>query len=348
MRSDEDVARRPAVFFVTTTAKLNKDGDGYDYTIMEVDSASSLTQEEDENHWAKKYKTTVVGDGDFDGLVGVVVLAKDEADNSGAASGWSPGSHQNADNPAAGNRLSLSSMNGAGLLIEVDDDLADAAKRFVTPRSDGQGADGGKVTESSNPFIKLEFTAEGKEYNSCDVTDPEDLVCGQEASAGVKATPKAEFRDSHGTVNVTKITLNGDDVLTSLARVDKNQFSLQIRDLADGSYTVAYEAVDDAGNEVESSFKFSKEPREPYEIKVSPGWNLISLPATPLEPAIGSVLENNPYISPVLGYQEGDWVTAIQQEDGTWRGRLTELTGGYGYWIHATDVRDDRDDAGGD
>ena len=47
------------------------------------------------------------------------------------------------------------------------------------------------------------------------------------------------------------------------------------------------------------------------------------------------MLANNPYISPVLGYQQGDWVTAIQEEDGTWRGRLTEIEGGYGYWIHA-------------
>ena len=225
-------------------------------------------------------------------------------------------------------------MDDAGLVIEIDDELEDADEKFVTPRSDGQGENSGKATESANPFVKLEFTEEGKEYNSCDRTDV-DTECGRAASGGEPATPAAELKDSHGTVNVTKITLNGSDVSTDLARVDKNQFSLRTRDLAVGTYTVAYTAVDDAGNEVEGTFKFNVEPREPYEIKVSPGWNLISLPATPLEPAIGSVLENNPYISPVLGYQEGDWVTAIQQEDGTWRGRLTEITGGYGYWVHA-------------
>ncbi len=335
VRSDEDVARRPTVFFVTATAELNSAGDGYGYTIAEVDMGSSLTQQEDDNHWARKYKSTAIGDGAFSGLVGVVVLARDENDNSGAAAGWSPGMHQNAANPAAGNKLDLSKMDSAGLLLEIDDALADASNKFVTPRSDGQGADSGKVTESANPFIKLEFRDEAKEYNSCDSTDPADFVCGRPASAGVTATPGAEFKDSHGNVNVTEITLNGDNVLASLARVDKNQFSLVLRDLVDGSYTVAYTATDDAGNEIEGSFKFSKEPRDPYEIEVRPGWNLVSLPATPVDPAIGSVLEGNQYITPVLGYQDGDWVTAIQQDDGTWRGRLETIEGGFGYWVHA-------------
>ena len=77
-------------------------------------------------------------------------------------------------------------------------------------------------------------------------------------------------------------------------------------------------------------------PRKPYKISVTPGWNLISLPAHAAGVwDRGVCWPNNPYISPVLGYQEGDWVTAIQEEDGTWRGRLTEIKGGYGYWVHA-------------
>ena len=179
---------------------------------------------------------------------------------------------------------------------------------MVTPRSDSDGEE----TESANPFVKLSFDDEDGEYE----------VGGEE--------------DSHDTVTVTEITLNGENAMAQLNRVDATQFSLVTRDLPLGKHKVVYTAVDDAGNELEDGeFEFEVKPREPYEIAVSPGWNLISLPATPLEPAIEAVLANNQYISPVLGYQEGDWVTAIREEDGTWRGRLTEIDGGYGYWVHA-------------
>ena len=109
-----------------------------------------------------------------------------------------------------------------------------------------------------------------------------------------------------------------------------------LRDLAVDSYKVEYVAEDEAGNEMDDGvFSFEVNERQPYEIEVQPGWNLISLPATPVESAIGAVLANNQYISPVLGYQQGDWITAIREEDGTWRGRLETIDGGYGYWLHA-------------
>ena len=57
-------------------------------------------------------------------------------------------------------------MDDAVLLIEIDnqfnggdeDDLG-----FVTPRSNEEGSE----TESANPFVKLEFTSEGSEYEVC-------------------------------------------------------------------------------------------------------------------------------------------------------------------------------------
>ena len=186
----------------------------------------------------------------------------------------------------------------------MDEDLGE-----VTPRSDDK-----ETTESANPFVKLTFGNEGKEYSL-------------DGFSGA---------DSHKTVTVTEITLNGDDVMAHLNRVSSTEFSLVLRDLAVDSYDVVFTAEDDAGNELEDGeFSFKVNPREPYEIDVQPGWNLVSLPATPVDSGIADVLAGNQYISPVLGYQEGDWITAIREEDGTWRGRLTEITGGFGYWVHA-------------
>ena len=188
----------------------------------------------------------------------------------------------------------------------------------VTPRSD----DDGKETESANPFVKLSFDKEDGEYKT------------------------GTYEDSHDTVTVTEITLNGDDVMAHLNRVSATQFSLVLRDLAVDSYKVEYVAEDEAGNEVDDGvFSFEVNERQPYEIEVQPGWNLISLPATPVESAIGAVLASNQYISPVLGYQQGDWITAIREEDGTWRGRLGDDRRRLRLLAPRPDVRVHRDDA---
>ena len=308
VRSDEDMRRRPDVYFVSLAADevTNADGDvtGYEnYRIMAPDKASSLTQQEDENHWAKKYRAPTISEQP--GIFGVIVLGEDDNDNAGATTGWSVSAHRNSDPPVASDGLNLTKMHDAGLLLEIDEVLA-AGTGSVTPQSNDEGTE----TESANPFVKLTFDGEKNEYNV------------------------GAFKDSHDTVTVTEITLDDADVMANLNRVNASSFSLITRDLAVGDYDVAYTAEDDAGNEVEGEFSFEVKERQPYEISVQPGWNLVSLPATPLEPGIGDVLANNQYISPVLGYQEGDWITAVN-DDGTWRGRLEEITGGYGYWVHA-------------
>ena len=336
VRSDEDLARRPKVYFVSVMPTgLNDDEDGYEYTIATASEANSITQQEDENHWAKTYK---VDSPDFEGfsnqLVGVVILADDEDDNSGATAGWSPGSHRKAAPPMddntdtadmnEGDDIDVGKLDGAGLLIELDDQFNgnEAPVGTVTPRSDADGEE----TESANPFVRLSFSDEDGEYDAC----PEDADGNSDCASGADAA-----EDSHDTVTVTAITLNGDDVLGNLNRVNATDFSLVTRDLAVDTHEVTYTAEDDAGNEYDGEFTFEVKERQPYEIAVSPGWNLISLPATPIEPGIADVLSGNQYISPVLGYQQGDWITAVREEDGTWRGRLTEIVGGYGYWVHA-------------
>jgi hypothetical protein len=334
VRSDEDLLRRPRVFFVEIAADQTegvgtdtKADDKWAYEITEdtssvnVDTASNLALQEDDNHWAKSYKVSSI-EGHFDGLIGVIVVGYDDEENIGATAGWTKHPHRRGSDPDVtpdeGNSLDLAKLSSAGLLAEIDREFnngnEDAAGNdvedkigSVTPRSDDDGTE----TESANPFVKLEFAYEKGEYKA------------------------GTFADSHDSVDVTEITLGGDNAMTNLNRVSATSFSLITRDLEVGTYTVEYTAEDDAGNEFEGEFDFDVKERQPYEISVQPGWNLVSLPASPVDPAIGSVLGGNQYISPVLGYQDGDWITAIRQEDGTWRGRLEEIVGGYGYWVHA-------------
>ena len=75
---------------------------------------------------------------------------------------------------------------------------------------------------------------------------------------------------------------------------------------------------------------------------LNPGWNLISVPGDPFNPAVGSVI-GDLRADTVLGYQGGEWVTAVRNEDGRWQGTLTDIRGGYGYWVRTSVVEDHRD-----
>ena len=74
---------------------------------------------------------------------------------------------------------------------------------------------------------------------------------------------------------------------------------------------------------------------KPYTLPLSQGWNMISLPGVPARPDLASIFSRASGVGPVLAYRDNDWETAIQQEDGRWRGRLTAVEVGYGYWVHA-------------
>ena len=171
------------------------------------------------------------------------------------------------------------------------------------------------------------FSAEGEEYALCPT--------GTNGGCGGD-NPDAEFSDSHAMVRITEITLNGSDASTRLSRVDDAQFALQAGNLSQGRHEVAYTAVDEAGNEVEGAFAFSVLARGAYELQVSPGWNLISVPGTPADPSLNAVIPPGAGVSTVMSYQDSNWLTAAVNEEGSWQGSLTQIEAGYGYWVFAT------------
>ena len=75
-----------------------------------------------------------------------------------------------------------------------------------------------------------------------------------------------------------------------------------------------------------------KDPNVPFKADLFPGWNLISLPGTPALPAVADVLPPTLAVNAVLGYRGGEWASTIRTSD-QWQGSLTEISGGYGYWI---------------
>ena len=321
VRSDEEVRRRPTVYFVgIETEEGEKDGK-YVYTIASIDTGSPLTEQEDPLHWRRAYEAS--GLSGLGKLIGVIVYAQDEDRNVVSTPGWKPETQQAT--PKDGDTLDVEAMDEAGLLLELDSEFNDdeAPELRVTPRR-GQEDD---ETESARPIVSMLFAAEGEEYALCPT--------GTNGGCGGD-NPDAEFSDSHGKAYITDIKLNGSDASARLSRVDDAQFALQAGNLAQGRHEVAYTAVDEAGNEAEGEFAFSVLARGAYEIDISPGWNLVSVPGTPTDPSLNAVIPPGGGISAVMSYQDSNWLTAAVDENGSWRGSLARIEAGYGYWVFAT------------
>ena len=77
----------------------------------------------------------------------------------------------------------------------------------------------------------------------------------------------------------------------------------------------------------------SEGERPPYRIDLVAGWNLISFPGDPVDRAIESVIGSDLQVDLVLGYQGGAYSTALRTPDSEWMGSLTEIEGGWGYWV---------------
>lgn len=170
-------------------------------------------------------------------------------------------------------------------------------------------------TDNSDPFITIDFAAEGKEYN-----EDEDL-------------------DSHGTVTIVSASLdspNADamDIAGSLATTDNVIFLYKASDLVKGNHKVKVKAMDAAGNEAEFEKTVKIVEREPFSLKLKPGWNLVSLPGTPTNTSINAVIPADHPASTILSYDaESGWTTAIRSEDGTWLGTLMTVDATRAYWI---------------
>ncbi|MCE2426392.1 MAG: hypothetical protein J4F45_15090, partial [Pseudomonadales bacterium] len=106
------------------------------------------------------------------------------------------------------------------------------------------------------------------------------------------------------------------------------------------------QAMDVAGNTLEDVLEidFEVSDREPFEKRLNPGWNLVSLPGEPADSSIGSVFGPGVEVRTVYTYDPvvpGGWMVAVRETlDSDWQGDLTEITGSRGYWVLSDAIQD--------
>jgi hypothetical protein len=106
--------------------------------------------------------------------------------------------------------------------------------------------------------------------------------------------------DTHLTVTVTKATLTDPDgtetdALSLLTTTDNKSFYYKTSEpMAVGEWKIEVKATDTIGNEsIEYTSKLTVKDRSKVSVSMVPGWNLISIPGTPSDGDINTVITNS-------------------------------------------------------
>ena len=138
------------------------------------------------------------------------------------------------------------------------------------------------------------------------------------------------------TVTLDTVELDGKEIKHEFERPEANRFVYWPLTLVQGDHEVEVEASDAAGNEVEFELNFKVEERGDFVLNLLAGWNAISVPADPVDTALGSVFTNSE-VDTVIGWDTQGWRIAVRR-DGVWESSqqtstLNEVRARYGYWV---------------
>jgi hypothetical protein len=190
------------------------------------------------------------------------------------------------------------------ILFEIDNALPAPAP---TPAAGG-------TVYTVNPFIVIDWSSEG-------------------------AT--AEYTgDTHKKVTLSKLTLDGTDVLSQATTADSIKHILPATNLTLAEHTVVVNGADEAGNVLSTdfTFKFTVKARPTYSIPLVPGMNLISFPATPAKTALKDAFTGTS-VDLVVTYDPsalaGPWLIGQKAADGSWSGTLASVDNMHGYWVRS-------------
>jgi len=245
---------------------------------------------------------------DVEGLYNVHVSGKDAAAQNERTVGLDT-TATDQDTAEIGVQIKLASAN----LFEVD---ANVEAPSIGPAT----------TDDPNTFITIDFTNEGKEYgldsNKVFTTDPTKVVTNY---------------DTHGTVTITSATLGTTDIASAINSSDNKVFLYKASGLAEGTHTLTVKAKDNGGNEKEFTGTVKVSAKAKFEIKLNPGWNLVSIPGDPKDADINTLIPTTlTAVTSVVSYDPsapGGWLTAVRGADGKFTGTLTKIDAMKAYWV---------------
>ena len=126
-------------------------------------------------------------------------------------------------------------------------------------------------------FVEIDFTANHWRGVDCDSEDDTDALmanCTNENGEYVE--------DNFDDVVVTMFELDGVDMTDSVRTTDDQTFLVTLENVSLGDHTAKIQAMDVAGNILEDILEidFEVSDRDPFDKRLSPGWNLVSCQAS--------------------------------------------------------------------
>ena len=129
------------------------------------------------------------------------------------------------------------------------------------------------------------------------------------------------------------------DLTTEVSSSDWIKYTIPILNPKVGTYTLTVKGEDSAGNESGTaghSATWNVVSAKPVNINLEPGWNLISLPFQPANPAINSVIGTNHPVDIVMTYDNASQVWMVSRRDaesGLFVGDIAVMTANTAYFV---------------
>jgi len=270
-----------------------------------------------------------------------------------------------SSNPGKAGHLT-DGANSAAIVVEFDEALNGGRNPKVsvsdkvalcTSGVSGAGtcaAGVGPSVESVDPMIiTVDFNRRCTTH-ACDGTagsaaDGESKEYARDSYKTVTVTSaKLKFTDSAGVATTTTV-----DLATGMSSPDNKRFTIPLLGPKVGQYELQIKAVDLAGNDnltattavIPQTLKWAWKvtAAKPVKLALSPGWNLISLPFQPANPAINSVISSTHPADIVMTFDNANQVWLVSRRDATsglFVGDVTVMTANTAYFVRTNNFEE--------
>ncbi len=145
-------------------------------------------------------------------------------------------------------------------------------------------------------------------------------------------------------VSLASVIFDGEEIVDAFEFVRDNEFVYWPLSMNQGHHSVEVKAKDSAGNETNFEFHFETTQRGDFVLPLVAGWNAVSTPADPVDPAIENVF-TDPAIEMVVSWDpaspQSPWAVSLRTED-SWEPlidlgpKVSEVVADRGYWVNSS------------
>ena len=209
----------------------------------------------------------------------------------------------------------------------------------------GNPATRGVMDCASNDAIGFTVDTDGPDLDTADFQTPAGGIATQ---TEYEQRPQVRIPfDEDVQADSVEVRIDGDDVPSS--RISSSSASAFVyqpaTDLDFDTYRIEVRATDLAGNEGSfDAFNLVIEERGDFIVGLSAGWNLISFPSDPINPAVNSVFSNDAVQTvstfDAANFRNGDMQANRSAATGNFSGSLTSVRAGLAYWVFADNPTD--------